>query len=167
MVFLTRKLNSNFIKVLAPLCRGKVHARINHALGAIYLYDVTIFKVWLMEISYKVHIFWESHKFFRNLHQLFVQCTASQIIGGDFAKFCGLLRIYELYELFKISQSGSIVKRSGEAFPGKEVSKIWMKKLLTSYMDSPLVFFLLSTLLIVRFVLSRFSTQILGCQSKE
>ena len=33
----------------------------------------------------------------RNLHQLFVLCTASQIIGGDFAKFCGLLRIYELY----------------------------------------------------------------------
>ena len=24
--------------------------------------------------------------------------TASQRIGGDFAKFCGLLRIYELYE---------------------------------------------------------------------
>ena len=35
----------------------------------------------------------------RNLHQLFVQCTASQIIGGDFAKFCGLLRIYELYNI--------------------------------------------------------------------
>ena len=34
----------------------------------------------------------------RNLHQLFILCTASQIIGGDFAKFCGLLRIYELYE---------------------------------------------------------------------
>ena len=32
----------------------------------------------------------------RNL-QLFVLCTASQIIGGDFAKFCGLRRIYELY----------------------------------------------------------------------
>ena len=29
--------------------------------------------------------------------QLFVLCTASQIIGGDFAKFCGLLKIYELY----------------------------------------------------------------------
>ena len=28
---------------------------------------------------------------------IFVLCTASQIIGGDFAKFCGLLRIYELY----------------------------------------------------------------------
>ena len=43
----------------------------------------------------KVHIFWEGHKILRNLHQLFVLCTASQIIGGDFAKFCGLLRIYE------------------------------------------------------------------------
>ena len=32
----------------------------------------------------------------RNLHQLFVLCTASQIIGGDFAKFCGLLRIFNL-----------------------------------------------------------------------
>ena len=29
----------------------------------------------------------------RNLHQLFVLCTAGQIIGGDFAKFCGLLRL--------------------------------------------------------------------------
>ena len=45
----------------------------------------------------KVHIFWEGHKILRNLHQLFVLCSASQIIGGDFAKFCGLLRIYELY----------------------------------------------------------------------
>ena len=25
----------------------------------------------------------------RNLHQLFALCTASQIIGGDFTKFCG------------------------------------------------------------------------------
>ena len=33
----------------------------------------------------------------RNLHLTFVLCTASQRIGGDFAKCCGLLRIYELY----------------------------------------------------------------------
>ena len=46
-------------------------------------------------LKIKVHIFWEGHKILRNLHQLFVLCTASQIIGGDFAKFCGLLRIYE------------------------------------------------------------------------
>ena len=45
----------------------------------------------------KVHIFWEGHKILWYLHQSFVICTASQIIGGDFAKFCGLLRIYELY----------------------------------------------------------------------
>ena len=42
---------------------------------------------------FKVPIFWEGHKILRNLHQLFVLCTASQIIGGDFAKFCGLHRI--------------------------------------------------------------------------
>ena len=36
----------------------------------------------------------------RNLHLLFVLCTASQIISGNFAKFCGLLRIYELYNFF-------------------------------------------------------------------
>ena len=33
----------------------------------------------------------------RNLHQLFDWQCIGQIIGGDFAKFCGLLRIYELY----------------------------------------------------------------------
>ena len=44
----------------------------------------------------KVHIFWEGHIYFWKLHQLLVQFTASQMIGGDFAKFCGLLRIYEL-----------------------------------------------------------------------
>ena len=43
----------------------------------------------------KVHIFWEGHKFLQNLHQLFVLCSASQIIGGDFTKLCGFLRIYE------------------------------------------------------------------------
>ena len=45
----------------------------------------------------KVHIFWEGYKILRNLHQLFDWQYIGQIIGGDFAKFCGLLRIYELY----------------------------------------------------------------------
>ena len=44
----------------------------------------------------KVHIFWEGHKILWNLHQLFDWQYIGQIIGGDFAKFCGLLRIYEL-----------------------------------------------------------------------
>ena len=43
----------------------------------------------------KVNIFSEGHKILWNLHPLFVLCTTSQIIGGDFAKFCGLQRIYE------------------------------------------------------------------------
>ena len=34
----------------------------------------------------------------RNLHRRrFVLCSNGQIYDGDFAKFCGLLRIYELY----------------------------------------------------------------------
>ena len=49
--------------------------------------------------DFEVHISWEGHKILRNFHQLFVLCTASQIIGGDFAKFCDFLRIYELYRL--------------------------------------------------------------------
>ena len=35
----------------------------------------------------------------QNLHLTFVLCSASQNQGEDFAKFCGLLRIYELYEV--------------------------------------------------------------------
>ena len=45
----------------------------------------------------KVSMFWEDNKILLNLHQLFVLFTASQIIVGDFTKFCGLLRIYEVY----------------------------------------------------------------------
>ena len=45
----------------------------------------------------KVHIFWEGHKILRNLHLTFVLCSASPKLGRDFANFCGLLRIYELY----------------------------------------------------------------------
>jgi hypothetical protein len=33
----------------------------------------------------------------QNLHQLFDWQYIGQIIGGNFAKFCGLLRIFELY----------------------------------------------------------------------
>ena len=47
----------------------------------------------------KVHIFWEGHKILRNLHLTFDCSTYSQNLGEDFAKFCGLLRIYELYFL--------------------------------------------------------------------
>ena len=38
-----------------------------------------------------------------NLHQLFDWQYIGKIICGDFAKFCGLLRIYELYVFTQIS----------------------------------------------------------------
>ena len=44
----------------------------------------------------KVHIFWEGHKILQNLHLNFDYSTYSQKLGEDFAKFCDLLRIYEL-----------------------------------------------------------------------
>ena len=45
----------------------------------------------------KVHIFWEGHKILQNLHLTFDSMYCSQKLGEDFEKFCGLLRIYELY----------------------------------------------------------------------
>ena len=45
----------------------------------------------------KVHIFWELHKFLRNIHRRFVLCSNGQIYVGDFKTICDLLRIYELY----------------------------------------------------------------------
>ena len=35
----------------------------------------------------------------QNIHRRFVLCSNGQIYVGGFAKFCGLLRIYELYVL--------------------------------------------------------------------
>ena len=44
----------------------------------------------------KVYVFWEDQKILQNLQQRFECYYKGQIYGGDFAKFCGLLRIYEL-----------------------------------------------------------------------
>ena len=49
--------------------------------------------------------------FLRNLHRRFVLCSNSQIYGGDFAKFCGLLRIYELYTIPMVLNSSLILPR--------------------------------------------------------
>ena len=45
----------------------------------------------------KVHIFWEGHEILRNFHLTFDFSTYSHKLGEEIAKFCGLLRIYELY----------------------------------------------------------------------
>ena len=47
----------------------------------------------------KVHIFWEGHKILWNLPLTFDYSTYSQKLGEDFAKFCCLLRLYELYKV--------------------------------------------------------------------
>ena len=52
-------------------------------------------RTYFNKLNFKVHIFYEGHIFLRNLHCRFVQCSNSQMYGGDFAKFCGLLRINE------------------------------------------------------------------------
>ena len=35
----------------------------------------------------------------RNIHRTFVLSSNGRIYGGDFAKLCGILRIYELYHI--------------------------------------------------------------------
>ena len=45
----------------------------------------------------KVHIFREGHKILRNLPLTFDCMYCSQKLGEDFANFCDLLRLYELY----------------------------------------------------------------------
>ena len=43
----------------------------------------------------------------QNLHRIFDRYYIGQIFGGDFAKFCGLLRMYELYQ--KVYVNGLLV----------------------------------------------------------
>ena len=57
-------------------------------------------KIWRnlhLSFDVKVHIFWEGHKILRNLPLTFDCIYCSQKLGEDFANFCGLLRLYELY----------------------------------------------------------------------
>ena len=57
-------------------------------------------------VMFKVRIFWEGHTILRNLHRRFVICSASQIYGGNFAKFCGLLRIGAVHKLCRLKGGG-------------------------------------------------------------
>ena len=44
----------------------------------------------------------------RNLHCRFDRYYIGQIYGEDFAEFCGLLRIYKLYQSIRLSTSSSV-----------------------------------------------------------
>ena len=60
------------------------------------------------DLKGKVHTFWEGHKILQNLHLTFVLCSNGQTQGEYFAKFCGLLRIYELYYQKKVTLSVTV-----------------------------------------------------------
>ena len=60
----------------------------------------------IIDFCVKVHIFWEAHKILRNFHHRFVLCSNSLIYVGNFVKFRGPLRIYELYWSWRLN-SGS------------------------------------------------------------
>ena len=49
------------------------------------------------QILVKIRFSGKVHKILRNLHRRFDRYYIGQIYSGDFAKICGLLRIYELY----------------------------------------------------------------------
>ena len=65
----------------------------------------------------------------RNLHLTFVLCSASQKEGGDFAKFCGLLRIYELY-MKKGKNNNPTTKNENVKWKGNGYSFISKKQLV-------------------------------------
>ena len=64
-----------------------------------------------------------------NLHLTFVLCSASQKEGGDFAKFCGLLRIYELY-MKKGKNNNPTTKNENVKWKGNGYSFISKKQLV-------------------------------------
>ena len=54
-----------------------------------------------LESLSNIHRFWEGHKILQNLYCRLDRYYIRQIYGGDFAKICGLLRIYELYLMLR------------------------------------------------------------------
>ena len=94
---------------MVVVCKYKPGFKSCDLLNSILL-SVEITAFTLERKSGKVHIFWEGHKILRNLHLTFDCMYCNQKLGEDFANFCGLLRIYELYvSTRKISKFKSIL----------------------------------------------------------
>ena len=76
--------------------------RIKNCIRCIFLFinkrpQIAIEQFYIDKICVKL-MFWEGNKILRNLHLNFVYSTYRHKLGGDFANFCGLLRIYKLYQ---------------------------------------------------------------------
>ena len=77
---------------------------------------------------FKVEVLWEGHTNLRwwNHHLRFVLWSKSQIYGGDFAKFCGLLRIL-IWTLLKTYEK--IILQSAESVHlSNDYSSLWPGK---------------------------------------
>ena len=100
---------------------------VNFSVGCMVWPWCCLFQPLTTSKTIKVHIFWEGHKILRNLHQLFDWHYIGQIIGGDFANFFGLLRIYELY----------LEKLLWKQISGKSCAWVWIYTLkFKSWKDS-------------------------------
>ena len=96
--FVHKKFDFRITYLFSNFCQNMRHTK-GHDLHEFWHYENwkwTIQTHCNIIVTSKVHIFWEGHKILWNLHRRFVLCCNGQIYGGYFAKFCGLLRIYEL-----------------------------------------------------------------------
>ena len=78
---------ANGLVVIAVFRNKKVRSKIFYLITSLILINNRFLKFIYSE---------KATIFLRNLHLRFVLFSNSQIYGGDFAKFCGLLRMYEL-----------------------------------------------------------------------
>ena len=83
-------------------------------------------------LSIKVHILWEGHKILQNINLLFDWQYIGQIICGDFAKFCGLFRIYELYKFpffrnWDVEELGELKEMTGK-LRSSQFLRVWFPK---------------------------------------
>ena len=97
---LWKKNKKNVYRILQPI---KFFCPIRNSMGILEMYlEIFLAQLFFWSSTHrsitlcKVHTIWEGHKILRNLPLTFDYSTYSQKLEEDFAKFCGLLRIYEL-----------------------------------------------------------------------
>ena len=86
---------------------------------------LTIFELWIRDDNTYlkfIYIFWEGHKFLRNLHCRFVLCSNGQIYGGDFANFVA----FSEYMNFNTHMLSHILKKLWNSLPLRDTKE--MKK---------------------------------------
>ena len=89
-----------YLVAINLLVNNQLNSSLRHIIVTIMLKPIKIFDkiihVILVYYDDKVHTFWEGHIILQNLRLRLDRYYIGQIYGGDFAKICGMLRIYEL-----------------------------------------------------------------------